>query len=85
MFSKLNITTLQQNNRVNGGASVGVAVDRGDNILIRRNGDEGRYAIGTLRGLQIDKSFNVLEDGSTASFTFSNAIKAQEKQAFQNL
>ena len=85
MFSKLNITTLQQNNRVNGGASVGVAVDRGDNILIRRNGDEGRYAIGTLRGLQIDKSFNVLEDGSIASFTFDNAIKAQEKQAFQNL
>lgn len=85
MFSKLNITTLQQNNRVNGGASVGVAVDRGDNILIRRNGDEGRYAIGTLRGLQIDKSFNLLEDGSIASFTFDNAIKAQERQAFQNL
>ena len=85
MFSKLNITTLQKDHRFNGVESVGVAVDRADNIVIRRNGDEGRYAIGTLRGLQIDKSFNVLEDGSTASFTFDNAIKAQEKQAFQNL
>ena len=85
IFSKLSITTLQKDHKINGVESVGVAVDRSDNIIIRRNGDEGRHAIGTLRGLQIDKTFNVLEDGSTASYTFGNAIKAQEKQAFQNL
>jgi len=85
IFSKLSITTLQKDHKINGVESVGVAVDRSDNIIIRRNGDEGRHAIGTLRGLQIDKTFNILEDGSTASFTFGNAIKAQEKQAFQNL
>ena len=90
VFAKRNIDTFQKNHLLNSMEAVGQGINRADERVIRKLGDEGRFSIGVLRAAVLDDATNTLPNGAgvadeslktTISITRQNALAGLRRHA----
>jgi len=90
VFALRNIDTFQKNHLINSMEAVGQGINRADERVIRKLGDEGRFSIGVLRAAVLDDATNTLPDGAgvadeslktTISITRQNALAGLRRHA----
>ena len=80
-FSKPNITTISKDNR----DTARIGYNREEERFIRKNGDEGRYNIGILKGLMVDQEANKAKDGKVYSDVWQNLTVGKRRMAYEGL
>ena len=86
VFAKRNIDTFQKNHLLNSMEAVGQGINRADERVIRKFGDEGRYNIGVLRAAVLDDKTNTLPDGAgVASESLKTTISVTRQNALAGL
>ena len=90
VFALRNIDTFQKNHLINSMEAVGQGINRADERVIRKLGDEGRFSIGVLRAAVLDDATNTLPNGAgvadeslktTISITRQNALAGLRRHA----
>ena len=84
-FSKPNITTISKDNRDTALIAARIGYNREEERFIRKNGDEGRYNIGILKGLMVDQEANKAKDGKVYSDVWQNLTVGKRRMAYEGL
>ena len=84
-FSDPSITTMTKDNRDTALIAARIGYNREEERFIRKNGDEGRYNIGILKGLMVDQEANKAKDGKVYSDVWQNLTVGKRRMAYEGL